>query len=279
MIRPAEPLANGKSGAEPIFLEWFNIELASRCNLRCKWCSLDFDKPSVNMDEALLGKALDELLTTEWTIGEIALHNGGEALMHPRAHTRIIAPCATAAIGGKPHAPSAPTPMRTTGARANVSVHIPLRGGVMSPGALRFPVSIEWQHGRLTRATAPGKPPLEVATPPEFKHGIAGVWTPEDLLVGAAASCYAVTLLAVAERLRVPVHALHVDGTGVLARGEGGFGFTSVELRARVETDEADIPAAERAAEQAEQGCLVTAAIDVPVHVQVEVHASHQLAV
>jgi MoaA/NifB/PqqE/SkfB family radical SAM enzyme len=72
------------SAEAPIFLEWFNIELASRCNLRCKWCSLDFDKPSVNMDEALLGKAFDEILSNGWTIGEIALHNGGEALMHPR---------------------------------------------------------------------------------------------------------------------------------------------------------------------------------------------------
>jgi MoaA/NifB/PqqE/SkfB family radical SAM enzyme len=81
---PHETLPDGEPGAAPILLDWFNIELASRCNLRCKWCSLDFDKPAVNMDEALLAKALDELLTTGWTIGEIALHNGGEALMHPR---------------------------------------------------------------------------------------------------------------------------------------------------------------------------------------------------
>ena len=33
--------------------------------------------------------------------------------------------------------------------------------------SLRFPVSIEWQEGRLTRGTAPGKPPVEIATPPE----------------------------------------------------------------------------------------------------------------
>jgi sulfatase maturation enzyme AslB (radical SAM superfamily) len=81
---PHEAGSGRESVAAPIFLEWFNIELASRCNLRCKWCSLDFDKPTVNMDEAQLGKALDELLSTGWTIGEIALHNGGEALMHPR---------------------------------------------------------------------------------------------------------------------------------------------------------------------------------------------------
>lgn len=71
--------------AAPIALEWLNIEFASRCNLRCKWCSLDFDKPSVNMDEALLARTLDELCSTPgFAVGEIALHNGGETLMHPK---------------------------------------------------------------------------------------------------------------------------------------------------------------------------------------------------
>ena len=71
--------------APGISLDWLNIEFSSRCNLRCKWCSLDFDKPSVHMDEALLGKALDELFATgNSAVGEIALHNGGETLLHPR---------------------------------------------------------------------------------------------------------------------------------------------------------------------------------------------------
>jgi MoaA/NifB/PqqE/SkfB family radical SAM enzyme len=75
----------GEAKSPQIVLDWFNIEFSSRCNLRCKWCSLDFDKASVNMDEALLAKALDELSSRdEWAVGEIALHNGGEALMHPR---------------------------------------------------------------------------------------------------------------------------------------------------------------------------------------------------
>jgi radical SAM protein with 4Fe4S-binding SPASM domain len=74
-----------RPAAAPITLDWLNIEFASRCNLRCKWCTLDFDKPSVNMDEALLAQTLDELFTAPgFTVGEIALHNGGETLMHPR---------------------------------------------------------------------------------------------------------------------------------------------------------------------------------------------------
>jgi len=68
-----------------ISLEWLNIEFSSRCNLRCKWCSLDFDKASVHMDEAVLAKALDELFSGGgWSVSEIALHNGGETLLHPR---------------------------------------------------------------------------------------------------------------------------------------------------------------------------------------------------
>jgi hypothetical protein len=47
--------------------------------------------------------------------------------------------------------------------------------------AYRFPVSVKWREGRRTQASAPGKPEPEVATPPEFKGGIAGVWSPEDL--------------------------------------------------------------------------------------------------
>ena len=47
----------------------------------------------------------------------------------------------------------------------------------------RFPVSVHWLSGRLTNATIDGKDDLLVATPPEFKGGIEGVWSPEDLLV------------------------------------------------------------------------------------------------
>src|ERR671931_766625 len=94
--------------------------------------------------------------------------------------------------------------------------------------AHRFPVSIEWQEGRLIRASSPGKPDLEVATPPEFKGGIPGVWSPEDLLVAATAGCYTVTLLAVSRRMGIDPGGLKGGGTrhGELGRG-GGFWFVS----------------------------------------------------
>ena len=51
---------------------------------------------------------------------------------------------------------------------------------------------------------APGKPMLRVATPPEFRHGVRCVWTPEELLVASLAACYELTVAAIAEYKGVP---------------------------------------------------------------------------
>lgn len=136
----------------------------------------------------------------------------------------------------------------------------------------RYKVGVAWEGDRITSVSSPDKPELTVATPPEFKHGVAGVWSPEDLLVASVATCYTVTLVAVAERRELPLHELHVSGTGHLtARDDGRFGFVAIELTVAVRTDEQAVDAVERAAKHAERGCLVTAALDVPVHVEVDV--------
>ena len=38
----------------------------------------------------------------------------------------------------------------------------------------RFPTSVRWLGGRLTRVSAPEKADLDVAVPPEFRGGIEG---------------------------------------------------------------------------------------------------------
>ena len=132
----------------------------------------------------------------------------------------------------------------------------------------RYKVAVDWEGDRITTVTSPDKPELTVATPPEFKNGVEGVWSPEDLLVASVASCFAVTLVAVAERRELPLHSLHVSGTGHLtARDDGRFGFVAIELTAAIRTDEHVLDAMERAAKHAGRACLVSMALDVPVHV------------
>ena len=135
--------------------------------------------------------------------------------------------------------------------------------------SIQFPVSIDWAGGRLVRAAVPGKETIPIATPPEFKGTDPGVWSPEDFLVAAAASCFTVTFLALAERRGVTVHDIAVDGVGRMGLGEDGrLGFLSVDLSAHLVTDPGQEEAVVEAAMRAEQGCFVSQALSVPVRLE-----------
>ena len=130
----------------------------------------------------------------------------------------------------------------------------------------RFPVTVHWQGEQLARAVSPGLDDIDIAVPPEFR-GPGGSWSPEQLLVAAAGSCFAVTFAAIAERRRIPIHFLTVTGTGHVAHRDGPIGFVALELTPRIETEPEFVGRTEHAARSAHAACLVTEALDVPVHI------------
>ena len=137
---------------------------------------------------------------------------------------------------------------------------------------LQFPLSVRWRGGRLARAEARGKEPLQLATPPEFRGGLEGYWSPEDLLVASVASCFELTLAAVAEQCEAPLLDATVTATGHMSRrDDGSFGFTVIELDALLETVPGGEDAVRAAAAAAEKRCLIKRALEIPVHVAVEV--------
>ncbi|HEY7693443.1 MAG TPA: OsmC family protein [Gaiellaceae bacterium] len=141
--------------------------------------------------------------------------------------------------------------------------------------AYDFPVAVRWLSGRRTIASVPGKEDLQVATPPEFRGGVAGVWSPEDLLVASIGSCFAVTLVGIAERRGIPLRSLEIDARGhVTRRTDGPFGFTEVAVHAAVETELGFEHDLREAAEAAELGCLVANSVDFPVRLELDVHAA-----
>jgi radical SAM protein with 4Fe4S-binding SPASM domain len=74
------------AGKRDVSLRELNIEFNSTCNLRCKFCALDFDKPRAYMSADLLKQILDELKSDSRlkNIQQINLYNGGETLLHPK---------------------------------------------------------------------------------------------------------------------------------------------------------------------------------------------------
>jgi organic hydroperoxide reductase OsmC/OhrA len=128
-----------------------------------------------------------------------------------------------------------------------------------------FPLSVEWVGGRRVVARAEGKPAIEIATPPVFRGTDPSVWSPEEFLVAAAASCLAVTFAGLAARDGLAYTKLKVDGDGVVGwRDDGRFGFTRLLLRLEVETDPTEEAEMHELAEQAEQTCLVSVSLDLP---------------
>ena len=143
------------------------------------------------------------------------------------------------------------------------------------PKEFRFPLAVEWEGGRRVSVQVPGKPALEVTVPPEFRGTDPATWSPEDLFVGAAASCLAVTFTGLAERAGLAYTRLSVAGEGVAGRRDDGrFGFTRLVLALEVETDPADTEQARELARKAEETCLVSVSLDVPVELVIEVKGS-----
>jgi len=139
----------------------------------------------------------------------------------------------------------------------------------------RFPVEIAWDGGRRTRARVEGKQPLPIATPPEFRGTDPELWSPEDAFVAAAGSCLAVTIAALAEHEQLPLRSLDVRAEGVVGRrADGRFGFVRIEQAVELETDAGHEDAARAIVEKAEEGCLVSVSLDLPVETAVDVRAA-----
>jgi organic hydroperoxide reductase OsmC/OhrA len=147
--------------------------------------------------------------------------------------------------------------------------------GPVRPKEFHFPLHVRWDGGRRATARVAGKPPVQIAPPPEFRGTDPSLWSPEDAFVAAAASCLTVTFAGLAERDELPVREFVVSAEGVVGRRtDGRFGFIRIEQTVVVGTDPGHEAAARAIVAKAEDACLVTASLDLPVVTTVEVRTA-----
>ncbi len=131
-----------------------------------------------------------------------------------------------------------------------------------------YRTAVKWTGQKMGVASSPGKPDIQVATPPEFK-GHVGIWSPEDLYVASVNVCVLSTFLAFAERAGLSFTDYESDAEGRLELVDGKFQVTSVTLRPKVTLKNSeDAGKAKELLAKAEANCLISNSIKTKVMVE-----------
>lgn len=136
-----------------------------------------------------------------------------------------------------------------------------------------FYLQAEWTGGRNSQGRISAENlQTQVSIPKEM--GGPGVGTnPDEMLIGAAATCYMITLAALIERRNIPLIELKVNSEGVVSV-EKGLKFESIIHKPNVvlgsNVTERQMEQVKRDTELAEQVCMISNALRGNVHLGVE---------
>ncbi|MEQ8471898.1 MAG: OsmC family protein [Marinoscillum sp.] len=130
-----------------------------------------------------------------------------------------------------------------------------------------YNVDINWNQGRQGMMCSPdlGQSQnhcIEVATPPEFRKGVPGIWSPEHLFTAAVSSCLMTTFLAIAENSNLEFVDFSCVAKGKLEQVNGKYLMTEIILEPTVViADERDTERANRVLRKSEKACLISNSI------------------
>jgi peroxiredoxin-like protein len=136
-----------------------------------------------------------------------------------------------------------------------------------------YEVNVNWEQGRKGLMSSPVlEENIEVATPPEFANGIAGIWSPEHLLVAAVNSCLMTTFLAIAENSKLNFVDFQSGANGKLEKADGKYMITEITLSPVLTiADERERERAEKILQKAEAACLISNSVKSKVLMQPEI--------
>ncbi|HEV2176310.1 MAG TPA: OsmC family protein [Terriglobia bacterium] len=128
-----------------------------------------------------------------------------------------------------------------------------------------YKTTVSWKSALRGALASAGKAEIEVGNPPEFR-GQAGVWCPEDLLVGALNTCLMLTFIVFAERRGVGLVSYESNAEGLLEHVEGKYRVTQVTVEPRIVVkSQADLELARQLIEKVEDNCFISNSITAGV--------------
>lgn len=114
----------------------------------------------------------------------------------------------------------------------------------------------------------------KISIPPEMDGPGIGT-NPDEMLLGAAATCYIITLAAMMERSKLEKTGLTMTSEGIVDVTKGVITYKKIihrpEIVLKEDASEKDIELAQKLAEKAETSCMISRAIQGNVEVEIEV--------
>ncbi|MFC4075950.1 SACOL1771 family peroxiredoxin [Salinithrix halophila] len=137
-----------------------------------------------------------------------------------------------------------------------------------------FRLTADWNGGRNGEGTiTAGNLQTKISIPSEMKGPGIGT-NPDEMLIGAAATCYLITLAAMLERKSIPVVSLTLETVGVVSVNKNGLQFESVTHYPHVvlgaEATAKHRKDAESFTEAAEKSCMISNALRGNVDLSVQ---------
>ncbi|MCJ8006049.1 OsmC family protein [Lederbergia wuyishanensis] len=134
-----------------------------------------------------------------------------------------------------------------------------------------FLLKADWPGGRNSIGTIDaGNLKTEISIPPEMDGPGVGT-NPDEMLLGAAATCYIITLAAMLERATISVSKLSMDSEGIVEIEKGVITYKTIIHRPTVILEEkVHVELAQKLAEKAEKSCMISRALKGNVEIKLE---------
>jgi len=136
-----------------------------------------------------------------------------------------------------------------------------------------YETNLQWNYDGTGNLTSPVlNNAVQVATPPDFPGGIAGIWSPEHLFVAAINACLMTTFLVVAKNSKLDYVSFKSNALGIVDKVDGKFLFIEIILKPTL-----TIPAtmkinrARHILELSEKNCLISNSITTKITLQPDI--------
>ncbi|SET21742.1 peroxiredoxin, SACOL1771 subfamily [Salinibacillus kushneri] len=137
-----------------------------------------------------------------------------------------------------------------------------------------FKLKADWPGGRNNVGEIDaGNLKTKISIPPEMDGPGVGT-NPDEMLLGAAATCYIITLGAMIERANLPLDKMELDSEGMVDVSNGIFTYKKIihkpNISLQSHATDKDLKLLKKLAEKAETNCMISKAIKGNVELELD---------